>query len=125
MRSDQIALVSVVIIALLYVGGVVGFWYQIESTKDPFVIEVSTNDESRLSEVVLNGLINTEIPFNITLLWKTFENWISARYKIFANGSYTQHKTERIYFTYASLTENNGISNITLSPKLYITITLK
>ena len=114
------AIITIIIVSLF-----TGLYLYSEVTKDPYDIEISTNDPDLISSFHLNGIWypSSDFPFNKTIHKKSYECWINVRYKVFDSGGYIEIVANRVYFNYQSLINNNGFVNVTYSD-LYILFTL-
>lgn len=127
MNRNEIAraMVPFVIITILMVSFFAGLFLYFEATRDPYDIEISTNDPDLISSFHLNSVwfSSSDFPFNITIRQKSFECWINIRYKVFDSGAYIEVVADRVFFNYQSLIDNNGFVNVTYA-NLYILFTL-
>ena len=122
-RSEVAPYIIIIIIIVSFAGGLSIYS---EATKDPYTVEISTNDDALIRSFWISDVSQFEkgFPFNVTVRQKSTRCWITAIFYIYDNGSYTEHRLEHTFFSYDSLIRNNRFTNITLSPFLYILITL-
>ena len=125
MNEDKKFIVGMVIIIIIVVSFTTGVYLYINATKDPYDIEISTNDPELISSFHLNGIPfpSSDFPFNITIRQKSFECWIGLKYKVFESGAYVVVVADRVYFNYQSMVDNGGIVKLLYSG-LYIRIML-
>ena len=123
MNRKEIAVYA--IITILIVSFATGVFLYVDATRDPYDIEISTNDPDLISSFRINGkrFLPSDFPFNITLNQKSIDCWIDMKYKVFESGAYVVVVADRVYFNDQSIIDNNGFVNVTYSG-LYILVTL-